>query len=140
MNKRELEDRVESRLQLALTISFFYPAVLYSFFKFAGEQEISSNNIFLKATTLVLVYLISYLFFAVGKKCMQHKWLNWLDILILLGIASFIGPMLFATYEQSVLTPILQYLLLISLSIQAGMTAVICAFIVVFCTFGKNWK
>jgi hypothetical protein len=50
----KLVSDIQSRLQLALTLSIFFPAILYSFFKFVGEQEQSSSQIFLK------VYMLNY--------------------------------------------------------------------------------
>lgn len=77
--KNELITTIENKLQLLITISIFLPALFFSFFKAVGEQDTNSNNIFLKASTLIIVYLLSYLAFAVSKKFIEEKWLNYLD-------------------------------------------------------------
>jgi hypothetical protein len=106
-----LTDRIENRLQLVLTISIFFPAILYSFFKFVGEPDQSSNSIFLKASTLIIAYLLDYLLFVLLKNFISSGWLKLINILVLLGIASFVTPLIFATSGYATLPIILAELL-----------------------------
>src|SRR6266478_4488554 len=90
---------IQSRLQLALTLSIFFPAILYSFFKFVGEQEQSSSQIFLKASSLIVVYLLNYVAFELLKDRLAEKWLVRLNWLALLCVISFIVPVTFTVYS-----------------------------------------
>jgi len=110
---------IQSRLQLALTISIFFPAILYSFFKFIGEQELSSSQIFLKASSLIVVYMLNYVAFELSKNRLAEKWLLWLKWLALGCIASFIVPVTFTVYSGATMPMLLSYLLKAALIFQA---------------------
>ncbi len=139
MNKhKELIARAENHLQFLTTISIFFPTVLYSFFKAVGEQDQSANNIFLKASTLITFYIISYLAFTTGGKNMSGKWLQWLDVLILIGVVSFVIPIIFATNIGATISTWMTYALVASLSLQTGMSVVIFIFIIFFSTIGRK--
>ena len=123
MNATKLQEKligdVQSRLQLALTLSIFFPAILYSFFKFVGEQEQSSSQIFLKASSLIVVYMLNYVVFELLKNRLAEKWLVRLNWLALGCVASFIVPVAFTVYSGATMPIWLSYLLKAALIFQA---------------------
>jgi hypothetical protein len=59
-------------------------SLAYSFFKIVGEQEQSSSQNFLKASSLIVVYMLNYVAFELLKNRLAEKWLvrlNWLALL-----------------------------------------------------------
>src|SRR3984885_14009520 len=125
---KELTTQIENRLQFLITISIFFPVLLYSFFQTFGESEKDSNAILLKAASLVFVYLIDYILFLIVKKDIGDKRMRWLNILVIVGIASFILPISLTAYLGPTLSQLETYLVVISLSVQSGMTLVILFF------------
>jgi hypothetical protein len=129
--QQKLIGDIQSRLQLALTLSIFFPAILYSFFKFVGEQEQSSSQIALKASSLIVVYMLNYVAFELCKHRLAEKWLVRLNWLALACIASFIVPVAFTVYSGATMFIWLSYLLKAALIFQA-LVAMIALFLIVF--------
>lgn len=127
---------VKSKFYLLIAIASFFPTVLYSFFQINAADQ--SNNIFLKASSLVIYYLISYIYFEVIKNRTSTKWIKWLDVLLLIAIASFILPLVFASSDIKTLTNFSAPLLIGGMGFQAGMTVVITSFVVFISLIGKN--
>src|SRR6266478_474997 len=122
---------VQSRLQLALTLSIFFPAILYSFFKFIGEQEQSSSQIFLKASSFIMVYMLNYVAFELCKNRLAEKSLLRLNWLALVCIASFIVPVAFTVYSGAAMPIWLSYLLKAALIFQTLVAAITLLVIVI---------
>ncbi len=129
---------IQSRLQLALTLSIFFPAILYSFFKFVGEQEQSSSHIFLQASSLIIVYLLNYVTFELWKNRLEEKWLVRLNWLTLICVVSFIVPVAFTVYSGATMPVWLGYLLRAALIFQAAVAAIALFLIVIFGIRGKK--
>lgn len=101
MEKREkLIAQIESRLNLIITISVLFSTLLYSFFRFVGENETASNSITLQAGSLAVAFIINYLVFALAKHRIAERWLWWLDLFLLATIACFILPLIVITSKQ----------------------------------------
>jgi len=133
-------EKIENRLQFLITISIFFPFVLYSFFKEVDETEKSASGMLLKASTLVAAYLVSYLVFLVADKYISEKWIRYLNILVLLGIASFIFPIWFTSWLGTTTTGYQTLLVTSALGLQTGMPIVILISEITFGFFGSKIK
>jgi hypothetical protein len=133
--KEKLVSDIQSRLQLALTLSIFFPAILYSFFKFVGEQEQSASHIFLQASSLIVIYMLNYVAFEFWKDRLAEKWLRRLNWLALGCIASFIVPVMFTVYSGATMPIWLSYLLKGALIFQS-LVALTALFVIVIVGVG----
>lgn len=102
---------IEARLQLALTLGIFFPAALYSFFKFVGEQEQSASHIFLQASSLIVFYILNYVSFELVKHRLNEQRLLRLNVIALTCVASFVVPVIFTVYSGATMPLWLSYLL-----------------------------
>lgn len=93
-SKERLAEKVENRLQFVITISVFFGALLYNFFKFTNTNELDSNGIVLQESSLVVVFICSYLLFSIYSKKIPVKWLKRLDHLVLFSVGCFVFPMI----------------------------------------------
>src|SRR5882724_6456821 len=92
---KELISSIKERLQLALTISIFFPTFLAVYFEAvkASPEEIRHNV--LNWSSLIVLYLLSYLIFDGWKSNqMRSNVLRGLNRLILGGIGLFVIPIL----------------------------------------------
>ena len=135
--KEKLIEQIKNHLQFAATLAMFFPTLLYTFFKSVGELEPSSSKIFLDASSLLIVYLLSYVVFILIKNKINEKRLVWLDRFVLLSIFSFIIPTGFAVYAGATLPFLLGEILKLALTFQALTVLIVFAFIVFFGWFRK---
>lgn len=91
MDRKELIQAIEGRIQLALTISIFLPVLSAAFAGRGGVKNPESSESTIGLMILVGLYLLVYLFFQGLKKVEARDWLlKSLNISLLVGIASFV--------------------------------------------------
>jgi hypothetical protein len=104
MTTKELIAEIETRLQIVLTISIFFPVLMSTYFAITGASQKLQNEAFI-FFPLVGLYILSYVFFEFSKLLPPLrpalKVLNWA---LLLGIACFALPILITVVSQGPLT------------------------------------
>ena len=130
---RDLENAVESRIQFATTIAIFFPSVVYGLSKIAGNSEQSTNETVLNLGIVIVAYIVDYVFFQILKSWMTEKWLKTIDVMTLIGIASFIVPiLLIAVYKNETLDSLTLYSFAASLYISMAIPILIAGILIIF--------
>ncbi len=90
---KEKISEIETRLQLLLTLSMFFPSVVSVFFEYSGEPESVTRLNVLNSYIIVVAYIFSYILFqCVKAKEQSYRTLQWIDGFLYLGLASYIFP------------------------------------------------
>lgn len=92
MGRAELLTEINSRLQIALTLSIFLPTLLTTFLAAHGVPPNQAADNGLVIGGLIAFFLTSYIIFQLGKECIPEFFLRWLNRALLFGITLFIAP------------------------------------------------
>lgn len=100
MDQNEINHEIESRFQIALTLSIFFPTFLSNFLESAKMEIEKINSVTLSWTTLVGLYILNYVFFCILKKLNVPNWIyKSISCLLVIGIALFIFPLAILTSQ-----------------------------------------
>lgn len=91
-NNKEFIKEIENRLQLVITISIFFLAIISYFFKSRGADEVRVNEIVLSYGIILVFYLLNYILFEIFRLKIKEVFLKWINWSLLFGIAVFIFP------------------------------------------------
>ncbi len=98
---------LENKLQFIITLSLFFPVLLYAIFDNKGASQAT-----LKWGTVVIFLIFNYLYLNLLKSELPKKIIKWLDILLDINIVFFI-PLIFSFSFQIkyiIITKILLFL------------------------------
>ncbi len=85
---------VESRLQFNVFVSIFFCTLLYSFFRSIGKDDVMANTVLRDWAAVPAFYLLTYVFCECGRSLIPKGWLKRIDVLLLIGTALFVLPMI----------------------------------------------
>ena len=114
-NYQNIISEIESRLQFITTIAIFFPAMVYYFFNAMKDSKYDSTEVTLGYTILVGAYLLDYVIFEIKKNKLSEKYLRYINRSLLFGIAFFIVPIIVMASKIYELSPILGFVLPLSL-------------------------
>ncbi len=101
-NLKNLIREIEEKLEFVITLSVFFPSLLYNLFKLANKTEQKSNDIVVSWSVVVSIYLLNYIVFQFIKNKVPEKLLKIFKIILLIGISSYIIPILYiAIYKNN---------------------------------------
>jgi putative flippase GtrA len=89
-----MKQEVENRLQLLITISLFFPVLLYDLAKVIGQSDGQALVPSVQVSILVGFYLLNYVLFQVRKRDLKEKSLRRIGEWLLVAMVSFIVPIM----------------------------------------------
>lgn len=113
LENKELILEIRNKIQFITTIAIFFSGVVYYFFNIYDKDN--ANKIALSCASLVIIYLLSYIFFDLLKNRINGKFLELINILTLAGIGIFVFPILYLASLKNELTVLDSITLKISL-------------------------
>lgn len=122
MDRKELVKEINEKFYLILTLSIFFPVLLYYIGKIAGETEEEAALLLLKSSSLVGLYLLDYILFQLQQKTeMGDASLRRIDKYLLIMMIPFITPILIggfvATKVGETTSAIIGWVLLVSIGL-----------------------
>jgi hypothetical protein len=95
MNQSETKQEIETRFQIVLTLSMFFPTLLLIFLESAGMDKKQLNDTTLSWSILVGLYILDYVLFVATKKSrIPAGVFCWINSILILGISFFIFPLI----------------------------------------------
>lgn len=103
MDTKELKKEIETRFQIILTLSIFFPIFIATFLDGTGMDKNQIRNINITWSALIGFFLFNFVFFELIKRMQLKEWiLKWINRTLLFGIGFFIIPIIaFATLPAS---------------------------------------
>ncbi|TSC83228.1 MAG: hypothetical protein G01um101419_138 [Parcubacteria group bacterium Gr01-1014_19] len=92
-NKNELIAEIQNRLNLIMVVVVLFPTLVSSLFQLANAQA-QANKMLLSLSVNAGIYIFSYFLFEARKKTMGLGFLKTINIMSLIGIGTFIFPIL----------------------------------------------
>jgi hypothetical protein len=83
---------IESRFQLLITISLFFPVLLANLATIAGQSAEKASLILLQMSVVIGLYLIDYIIFQHRKDELSDGSLGWINRVLLIALGIFIIP------------------------------------------------
>ena len=96
---------IEGRFKFIITLSIFFPTLMYSLSKLAGESEQKSAEMILTLGGTGGLFILDYFFFELEKKKIKDKWLAWISRILLAGIGFYVIPILFLSVGKNAEIP-----------------------------------
>jgi len=91
---KDLAQKIESRFQLLITISIFFPSLIYYVAISAGQGGAQAGVTVLQFGAVVGCALIDYIVFHISSSGISEKWLKRINGVLLLSIGTFVAPIL----------------------------------------------
>jgi hypothetical protein len=85
---------IESRFQILITISLFFPVLLANLATIAGKPAEIASLLLLQTSVVVGFYLLDYLIFQHRKDELSDRSLLWINRVLLIALGIFIVPIL----------------------------------------------
>lgn len=92
---------IRDLLKFLITLSIFFPTLMYSLSKLAGEPERKSADTMLALGGLVGLFLLDYFIFESAKDTVKIKYLRRIKSLLLAGVGLFIPLILFLSITKN---------------------------------------
>lgn len=89
-DNKEIIIEIRNKIQFCTTIAVFFSGVVYYFFNIFDKNN--ADKIALQFASIVIIYLLTYVFFDLFKYKISKKSLKIINDLILIGILMFIFP------------------------------------------------
>lgn len=93
MDELNPKEEVDKKLQVALTLSIFFPSFLSTFYDARGVSKELLNKVNLSWSILVVFFLVDYIVFSMTKRTELSAWVySAINSVLLIAISSFIFP------------------------------------------------
>ncbi|HRH23343.1 MAG TPA: hypothetical protein PK295_01805 [Candidatus Magasanikbacteria bacterium] len=100
MSVKDIIHEIDSRFQLALTISILFPTFLATIFQRIENSGTQVAQTTLAWSFLIGVYLLDYIFFSVTKNKLTNCSYKWINRILLIGLSLFILPILIVSASK----------------------------------------
>lgn len=87
-----MKEEIEKRLQLLITISLFFPVLLYNLHRITGQSDGEAIALSFKVTALAGLHILNYIVFEVRKDALSVKSLKRIGRWLLVAAGVFIVP------------------------------------------------
>jgi len=88
----DMKQEIETRLQVLITISLFFPVLLYYLAKVVGQNEGQALVLSIQTSILVAFYLLNYVLFQIRKDALKQKSLKRIGEWLMVAMGAFIIP------------------------------------------------
>jgi cation transport ATPase len=89
-----MKQDIESRFSLLVTISLFFPVLMYNLSAVAGQPAEKGSLLLMQTSAVVGLYLIDYILFQVRKNALSAHSLKRINVVLLVALGTFIVPVL----------------------------------------------
>ncbi len=95
MVSQKIKQEIETRFQLALTISILFPTFLATASQRVKTEDVQIAQTVLTWSILIGGFLLDYVFFSLIKNKIKNWTYVWVNRMLIFGISLFIFPILF---------------------------------------------
>jgi hypothetical protein len=91
---KDLIQSIESRFQILITLSIFFPSLIYYLGKATGQTDGQLAIAMLQFGGLIGLVIVDYIIFQSSKRIFSAKWLGWINKVLLWSFIFFAAPIL----------------------------------------------